>query len=213
MSDDQDSDSKTEEATEKKLHDAVERGVVPVSREVPIVAALTAMLIVMVFVLPTRAERFVETLVRFLDDPSGWRLERASDVMALGDVMLIAAVDFLLPTVVLLTVFGVTASIAQNPPRIVPDRIIPDLKRISLTAGVVRVFGPHGWTEFFKSALKITSVGVVVVAVLAGQRYILATAMFHDVADLPERIVKVCVSVVGAILAATVVVAAADLAW
>ena len=66
-------------------------------------------------------------MIHFLDDPAGWRLERASDVIALGEVMTIAAAQFLAPTVVLLMVFGVVASVAQNPPRIVPDRIIPDL--------------------------------------------------------------------------------------
>ncbi|MGD1035644.1 MAG: EscU/YscU/HrcU family type III secretion system export apparatus switch protein [Roseiarcus sp.] len=213
MSDDQDPDSKTEEATEKKLHDAVERGVVPVSREVSILASLAAILIVMVFVLPTRAERFVGALVYFLDDPAGWRLERASDVVALGEVILIAAADFLAPTVVLLMVFGVVASIAQNPPRIVPDRIMPDLSRISPGAGLSRVFGPRGWTEFFKSALKIVAVGVVVAIILGGQKYVLAMAMFLDVADLPQRILQLCVHVVAAVLAATLVVASADLAW
>ncbi len=213
MSDDQDSDSKTEEATEKKLHDAVERGVVPVSREIPILASLAAILIVMVFVLPTRAERFAGTLIHFLDDPAGWRLERASDVVALGEVMLIAAADFLAPTVLLLMVFGVAASIAQNPPRIVPDRIMPDLERISLGAGLSRVFGPRGWTEFLKSAAKVVAVAVVVASILGGQRYVLTTAMFLDVADLPQRILKVCVDVIAAVLVATLVVAAADLAW
>ncbi|MGD0639681.1 MAG: EscU/YscU/HrcU family type III secretion system export apparatus switch protein [Roseiarcus sp.] len=213
MSDDQDADSKTEEATEKKLHDAIEHGVVPVSREVTLLASLAAILVVMVFVLPPRTEQFVGTLVRFLDDPAGWRLERASDVVALGEIMAIAMAEFLAPTVILLMVFGVVASVAQNSPRIVPDRIIPDLKRISLGAGFARVFGPKGWTEFLKSTVKILIVGVVVGIILAAERYILTSAMFLDVADLPQRILKLCVDVIGAVLAATLVVAAADLVW
>ncbi|MGO4870863.1 MAG: EscU/YscU/HrcU family type III secretion system export apparatus switch protein [Roseiarcus sp.] len=213
MSDDRDADSKTEEATDKKLHDALERGVVPVSREVSILASLAAILIVMVFVLPPRTEQFVGTLVHFLDDPAGWRLERASDVIALGEVMTIAAAQFLAPTVILLMVFGVVASVAQNPPRIVPDRIIPDLSRISLHAGLSRVFGPKGWTEFLKSVVKIVIVVVVVAIVLEGERFVLTTAMFLDVGDLPQRILKICVDVVAAVLAATLVVASADLVW
>ena len=213
MSDDQDPDSKTEEATEKKLHDAVERGVVPFSREVSILASLAAILIVMVFVLPPRTEQFVGVLVHFLDDPAGWRLERSSDVAALGEIILIAAAEFLAPTVVLLMVFGVVSSIAQNPPRFVPDRIIPDLKRISLGAGLSRVFGLRGWTEFLKSAMKVVTVIVVVAGILGGQRYVLTTAMFLDVAELPQRVLKLCVDVVAAVMVATLVVASADLAW
>ena len=37
--------------------------------------------------------------------------------------------------------------------------------------------------------------------------------MFLDVADLPQRILKLCVDVVAAVLVATLVVASADLAW
>jgi flagellar biosynthetic protein FlhB len=75
------------------------------------------------------------------------------------------------------------------------------------------VFGLKGWTEFLKSVLKIGAVGVVVAMILARQRYFLAMAMFFDVAELPQRILNLCVSVMAAVLAATLVVAAADLAW
>lgn len=213
MSDDQDPESKTEEATDKKLQDAIERGVVPVSREVSILASLAAMLIILVFVLPPRAEQFVGTLIHFLDDPGGWRLERSNDVVALGGVVMIAAAQLVLPTVILLMVAGIVASIAQNPPRIVPDRIMPDLSRISPRAGLARMFGPKGWTEFLKSVAKIAAVMTVVAMVLGGQKYILTSAMFLDVADLPQRIIKVCVSVVAAVMVATLVVASGDIVW
>jgi flagellar biosynthetic protein FlhB len=213
MADDQDSDSKTEEATDKKLHDAIERGVVPVSREVPILASLAGILIAAVYVMPSRSERLVETLARFLDDPAGWRLERANDVAALATTMVFAAADFLLPVLVLLMVCGVVASVAQNPPRVVPERIIPDLSRISLMAGLSRVFGLRGWTEFAKSLAKLGAVGMVVAIVLGGQRYVLINAMYVDIADLPQRIAKLCVAVVAAVLIATLTLAAGDLAW
>jgi flagellar biosynthetic protein FlhB len=213
MADDQDPESKTEEATEKKLQDAIERGVVPMSREVSILASLAAMLIVIVFVIPPRAEEFVGTLIHFLDDPAGWRLERASDVMGLGEIMMIAAARFLLPTVILLMLAGVIASIAQNPPRIVPDRIMPDLSRISIREGFGRIFGPRGWTEFAKNVAKVGAVLAIVAGVLGGQKYILTSAMFFDVADLPQRILRISVDVVAAVMVATLVVAAADLTW
>lgn len=213
MADQEDPESKTEEATDKKLQDAVERGVVPTSREVSILASLTAMLIIIIFVIPPRAEAFVATLIHFLDDPAGWRLERSNDVMALAEILMIAAAQFLLPTVALLMIAGVVASIAQNPPRFVPDRIMPDLSRISIGKGIGRIFGARGWTEFAKSVVKIGAVMAIVGAVLAGHKYLLTSAMFLDVADLPQRILKVCVDVVAAVMVATLVVAAADITW
>ncbi|HEY1943952.1 MAG TPA: EscU/YscU/HrcU family type III secretion system export apparatus switch protein [Roseiarcus sp.] len=210
---DEDSDSKTEEATEKKLNDAIERGSVPMSREVAVVASLAAILIAVVYVIPPRAAEFVGTLIHFLDDPAGWRLEQGSDVLALAGILVIAAGQFLLPTVLLLMVAGVVASIAQNPPRFVLSRIMPDLSRISITAGFSRVFGLRGLTEFLKSIAKIGAVIAIVAGVLSGQKYLLTSAMFLDVSELPERISRLCVDVVGAVLVATLVVAAGDITW
>ena len=213
MAEERDAESKTEEASDKKLHDAVERGDVPVSREVPLLASLSAILVALVFIIPPRAEAFVGAMLHFLDDPAGWRLEQSSDVLALGEVVVIAAVEFIAPIVFLLMVFGVVASVAQNPPRIVPERIIPDLARLSPQAGFSRIFGLRGWTEFLKSLTKVLAVGVVVGFVLSGRRILLATAMFEDVSDLPQQAVKLCVDVVAAVLVATLVIASADLAW
>ncbi len=210
---DEDSDSKTEEATDKKLNDAIERGVVPMSREVAVVASLAAILIAVVYVIPPRAAEFVGTLVHFLDDPGGWRLEQGSDVLALAGILVIAAGQFLLPTVLLLMIAGVVASIAQNPPRIVLNRIMPDLSRISVVAGFSRVFGLRGLTEFLKSIAKIGAVIAIVGGVLSGQKYLLTSAMFLDVGDLPERISRLCADVVAAVLVATLVVAGADITW
>jgi flagellar biosynthetic protein FlhB len=213
MAEDRDTDSKTEDATEKKIHDAVERGDVPVSREVPILASLTAILIALVFIVPSHTEAFVGALMRFLDDASGWRLERSNDVLALAGIVGIAAVQFIIPVVLLLMIAGLIASAAQNPPRFVPDRIMPELSRLSPRAGFLRIFGLRGWTEFLKSLLKVFAVGILVTLILSGQRLLLATSMFDDVSDLPQRALKLCLDVIGAVLVATLVVAAADLAW
>jgi len=103
--------------------------------------------------------------------------------------------------------------VAQNAPRFVPDRIMPDLSRISPHAGFMRIFGLRGWTEFLKSLLKVFAVGILVTLILSGQRMLLATSMFDDVSDLPQRALKLCLDVIGAVLVATLVVASADLAW
>ena len=49
MAESADKDSKTEEATEKKIRDAVEKGQLPHSKEAPILASFVAILIFTVF--------------------------------------------------------------------------------------------------------------------------------------------------------------------
>jgi flagellar biosynthesis protein FlhB len=210
MSSDVDPEDKTEEPTEKRLHDAVERGEVAFSREAPLFASLSATLLVLIFVIPSHAEALLTALVGLIDDPAGWRIERGEDVLALARPLVDASMHFLMPTVILLTVAGLLGSVAQSPPRIVPDRILPDASRISLRKGLSRVFGARGWTEFVKSFIKLVAVAMMM---LIGQKVVLLTAMDIDPGLLPQRVLDLSVKTIAAVLVATVVVAAADLAW
>ena len=65
-------DNKTEEATEKKLRDAVDKGNIPVSREVATFASVAGVLIVAGFLLKEGAMRLAVLLQRLLDHPGGW---------------------------------------------------------------------------------------------------------------------------------------------
>jgi flagellar biosynthetic protein FlhB len=214
MSGDVDPEDQTEEPTEKRLHDAVERGEVAFSREAPLFASLSAILLVLIFVIPTHAEALLIALVGLIDDPAGWRIERGEDVLALARPLVDAGMRFLMPTVILLTVAGVLASVAQSPPRIVPERILPDASRISLRKGLRRVFGARGWTEFMKSLIKLTAViAVAMMIMLIAQKVVLLTAMDIDPGLLPQRVLDLSVKAIASVLVATLAVAAADLDW
>jgi flagellar biosynthetic protein FlhB len=167
----------------------------------------------MVLTIPARAEALLSALVGVIGDPAGSRIRRGEDVLALADPLVAAGVRFLLPTVILLTAAGVLASVAQSPPRIVPDRILPDASRISVRNGFRRVFGARGWTEFLKSLVKLAAVIAVAMMMLIGQKAVLLTAMETDPGMLPERVLDLAVKTIAAVLVATVAVAAADLAW
>jgi len=213
MSDANDSDSKTEEATEKKLADAIEGGHVPMSREAPVLASLAAIQIAMIFVLPTGAHNLAETLMHFIDDPGGWHIEEGGDALALINLMALAAAGFLAPIVGLLIVFGVSASMAQNAPRFVFDRILPDFSRISIAKGLTRIYGFRGLSEFFKTMVKFVAVVGLAVFILNAQRMTILNASFVDVSQLPGSILGVAAKLVAAILVATLAVASVDIVW
>lgn len=213
MADAPDKDSQTENATEKKLSDSIERGDVPMSREVALFASLASILVAMVFLLREEAQRLAASLVLLLDDPAGWRLDKVDDVMALYRLILGQILTFLTPILCLLIAGGVVASIAQNMPRFVAERIQPDLSRISLAAGFSRIFGLRGLTEFFKSVVKLFAVGAIVAMVINGQRVTLLNAMYVDIGDLPALILDGATRLVAAAVVATMVIAAADIVW
>ncbi len=54
MADDTDKESKTEEATEKKIRDSLDKGQVPFAKEVTVVGSFLAILVFMVFLAESR---------------------------------------------------------------------------------------------------------------------------------------------------------------
>ncbi len=213
MSDAQDRDDKTEEPTEKRLHDAIERGQIAFSREAPLFASLGATLIALVFIIPGRAKVLLAGLIGLIDDPAGWRVERGADVLMLAGRIAGAVADFLWPVLAILILASVVASVAQAAPRIVPDRILPDFSRISPRSGFKRLFGMRGAIEYLKTLVKLTAVIFVAGMMLIGQKAVLLTAMEDDPGVLPERILGLAAKTVAAVMVAALVIAAADLVW
>ena len=213
MSGDADPGDKTEEATEKRLHDSIERGQAAFSREAPLFASLLATLAVVALVLPGRAQALLEALIGVIDDPAGWRIARSEDVIALMGPIAGASAAFLAPMVAILMVASIVASAAQGTPRAIIQRIAPDLSRISLRSGFQRVFGMRGAVEFLKSLIKLVAIAAIAAAVLAGQKAVLLTAIELDPGTLPERILQLATKTIVAALIAALCVAGADLAW
>jgi flagellar biosynthetic protein FlhB len=210
---DESGDEKTEEPTEKRLADAIERGNTPVSREVGFLASLFAYLLIEIYALPSATPDLVAAIAHFIDDPSGWRLETGGDAIALTRAVAFILARFLGPALFLLMAFGVGGSVVQNAPRVVIDRIAPNLGRLSPIAGFARLFGPRGWTEFGKAAIKLAVVGVAVGFVVAAQRLALIDSMFVDAAGLPARLVSLAIAATAAISLAVLFLAGADVVW
>src|SRR5437763_11449075 len=141
MADDND-DDKTEEPTEKRIADSIERGNTPVSREIAFLTSLIAYLFIEVYVLPAATPELVGAISHFLEDPSGWRMETSGDARMLLNLVGAIVARFVGPAVLLLMAFGVGSSIIQNPPRIVAQRIAPKFSNLSPLGGLTRLFGP-----------------------------------------------------------------------
>ena len=59
------------------------------------------------------------------------------------------------PIVIIFIGFGIAVNFAQNAPRIILSRIMPDFSRLSLRSAMARMFGARGLTEFAKSLAKL----------------------------------------------------------
>jgi len=213
MAEASDQESKTEQPTEKKIRDALEQGKIPVSREASIFASMAALTVIQSFLIGQGVQQLVPTLKGFLDDPDGIRLSTAADAQNLLSVVGLQAMRFILPLVIVLIAFGLAASLLQNTPRLVLDRIQPNFSRISPAQGWSRIFGAQGLVEFAKAVFKLVSVSLVVGFVLRSSEASAFEAMYTDPVALPEKILTIAMRIVSAICIATIVLVAADLAW
>jgi len=208
-----DQESKTEQPTEKKIRDALEQGKIPVSREASIFASMAALMVIQSFLIGQGVQQLVPTLKGFLDDPDGIRLSTAADAQNLMTVVGLQAMRFMLPLVIVLIVFGLAASLLQNAPRLVLDRIQPNFSRISPAQGWSRIFGAQGLVEFAKAVFKLVSVSLVVGFMLRASEARAFEAMYTDPAALPEMILTIAMRIVSAICITTILLVALDLAW
>lgn len=211
MSDDP--ESKTETASEKKIHDAIEKGNVPFSREVPIFASILGLLVVLVFSAREQTRGLVAHLVLLIEQPRSFSLDTGEDATRLLHALALEMGLALLPALLVLLTGGLAASVFQNMPRLVGSRIQPKWSRISPAAGWKRIFGLQGHIEFAKSVFKFAMIGAMSALVLRSDHRRIVAAMYVDPLRLPDLLLTMSVRLVAAVSAATIMLVAGDLLW
>lgn len=213
MSEDTDKESKTEEATEKKVADAIEKGNTPHSREIGIFASMLAILTLFILFIPGQVAELTGMMARFIDDPGDFRLSNGSEASRLLWAVSLGGGRFIFPAVVLLGLAGIAASLFQNAPSLVLERIRPQASRISIKKGWGRIFGKQGNVEFLKQMAKLLAVGVTCAVVLNADQFAVIGAMYSDPALIPSLIMSIAVRLAATICVTTILLVAGDLVW
>jgi len=211
MAEGADKESQTEEPTEKRIRDTVEKGNLPVSREAPILASLLAAMAVAAFQARDHVARLAEDLRVLFENPTQWPLGSGTDALGFLHLVTLQSARFVLPATGFFVVAGILASLLQNPPQINMQRIQPKWSNVSPTQGWSRMFGRRGWTEFGKALFKASAVTVIVGWILSSDLAVLLETMFSDPLLLPETILAMSMRLLSAVAIATIVLVAADL--
>lgn len=213
MSEDADKESKTEEATEKKVSDAIEKGNIPLSREMTVFVSLIGILATLAFLVSERLPPLIADLARLIDDAGGYSLADSSSATVLGVDVARAVASFLIPVVVVLAVLGIVGSVAQHAPKMVLERIRPQWNRVSPVSGMKRIFGVQGFAEFLRSLTKFAAVGIACIVLLQSELRRMINALYTDPTLLPAEILAMSTRLVATVCAATIVLVAVDLVW
>jgi flagellar biosynthetic protein FlhB len=213
MADSTDKESKTEEATEKKIRDTVEKGKLPHSRETAIFTSFVAILAYTVFYARDAVVDLGLFLSVFLEKPEAWPMNTEADVIALYKSVMVEIGRAVVSLLVLLVVAGIGSSVFQNMPQFVGERIRPQLSRISLSQGWKRLFGVQGFVEFLKSLAKVGFAILVLVLALSDDPQKLLEGMITSPIEFGLVIRGITVDILVVIVFVMGAIAAADIIW
>jgi flagellar biosynthetic protein FlhB len=213
MAESADKDSKTEEATEKKIRDTIEKGQMPHSKEAPILASFVAILIFTVFFAKDSVVELSTFLSTFLEKPEAWSIATELDVVNLLRIVFIEVGKAVAAMLLLLAVAGVAASVFQHAPSFVVERIVPKLSRISLREGWKRLFGVQGFAEFLKSLGKLVFALAFLTFAVSEAQHRLLLGMITQPGAFGMVIREIAIDILLALTFAMLIIGAADIVW
>lgn len=213
MSDDQDRESKTEEASEKKIKDTIEKGNVPVSREVPVLLSFLSTVIVCGLMLRASTTNITEMLGALFAASGTRELDSQFDLNELLEPIAQQSLFQVLPILLVLMAGGIVSSLIQNPFQITFERIVPKASRVSISQGWNRIFGVRGAMDFVKSLFKFGSIALILAVIVKSEMPNVIGVMIMPPQVMPETILELTIKLVSSVTIAALVLAAADTVW
>jgi flagellar biosynthesis protein FlhB len=180
----QDQDSRTEEATDKRLTDARGDGNVPISREATNFSYLLAALLVIAVLGQTFIVHFSELLTGLLSNAGSIRLESGGDLTLLFDVVGKSAALITAPIILAFSAAGVLAAVLQTPPVPILKRVMPDFSRLSPAKGLKRLFSMSGMVEFLKLSLRLIIIAAASTSILMYLWHDFTNSIWNDPAAI-----------------------------
>jgi flagellar biosynthesis protein FlhB len=208
MADEDDSSDKTEDPTQKRLDDALERGDVAKSQEVNTWFMMAgATLVLSSFSgsiggirIPLR-NLIANSWMVHVDGPSLMALAQRLEYMLIGAL----GVPFLM-----LAIAAIAGNMLQH--RLVwsGESLKPSFSKISPASGLKRIFGKQAAANFGKGIFKLVALGSVMSMILWPERHRLESMLQFDPAAIIAMISSLALRLLGAVVAMLAAVAIAD---
>ncbi len=162
MAEGADPESKTEDATPRKLEEARKKGDVAKSPDVASALSLAGAAAVILMAGGWFATSMAEQLLPFIAAPHTMMggLEAGAGV-EIGGIALWAITPFMGAVMLATILGGVGGNLAQSGILFTGEKLKPDWSKVNPLSGFKRIFGPDGLVQFVKTFLKLLAVCVV----------------------------------------------------
>lgn len=207
-----DAASKTEEATPHKLQQARLKGDVAKSPDLAPLAALAFSAAVIAILGGWLSKNMAAALLPFIAHPEQIPLQGLG-VMAVARHAIMACAPVLAAVLVTAALGGAMGNLVQHGLLFTPEKLKPDVKKLSPLAGFKRIFGPDGLFNFGKSIAKILAVAAVAWWVLAPHMHEFRGLSALDPAAMLPFSAQILRQLVFAVVALMLVITGADWLW
>ena len=214
MAEGSDPESKTEEATPRKLEEARKKGDVAKSPDVAAAMSLAGATAVLLIGGGYFSRQMAEDMLPFLAEPHAMMggLEAGAGV-EIGMRAVWAVTPFLAALMLAVIVGGVGGNLAQSGFLFTAEKLKPKWSTLSPLSGFKRIFGPDGLVQFLKTFVKLIATGCVCWAVLKSH-----TRELENLAAMsPAAILPLSRDLAVALMASAIVLfgftAGADFLW
>jgi flagellar biosynthesis protein FlhB len=212
MSDAGDQEDKTEDPTQRKLEQALEKGDVPKSTEVATFFMLAAATLSFMIFAGSHTRDLALSLKSFLGNIHQFSVDGQA-LRAIAKHSLTISMAAIGVPMLFLVIAGIAGNMSQHNLVWSVESLGFKFSRVSPMAGFKRVFGKEALVNFAKGLLKMIIVGAAVVIALWPQRLKLEAMVQFDVASLAPEMLTLILKLFGATLAIYIFIAAGDFAY
>jgi flagellar biosynthetic protein FlhB len=210
MADDQpDKEDKTEEPTQRRLDQALERGDVAKSIEIYTLFVLASGTLVVMLAGPWLSGVLVRGLAPFLANAHAIPVDAAGAMRITAEIGLVLAVVCGAPFLALF-LSGIASGLVQHRPVWSTEQLEPKLDRINPIAGFKRIYGKEAIALFLKGLFKIAIVGAAILWTLWSERAALEAFARREVQTLLPETLWLILKLLGSALGIFVFLALAD---
>jgi flagellar biosynthetic protein FlhB len=209
---DEDDASKTEDPTEKKIQDARRKGQVASSQEIKNWAILLGGTAGLIILAPYIANNVRIISRTFIENPHAI----AMDFYHLREVFKTVTVDIglvLAPLFLILVILAIASNVGQIGLLWSTEKIKPEYKKISILAGVKRLFSSRTLVEFLKGIAKLVIVSVVAFGLALPLLFDIKMISQIDIIYTLDRIHTIAIYLTSGTVAVMTVVAILDLVY
>lgn len=209
MSDEQDEAQKTEDPTQKKLSDAMEKGDFAKSQEVKNWFVLFGACIVGLVALQGLASNLRGSMANILEfshlipmDSEGLSTFIGNLVAEIGGYMIFP--------VTILVIAALAGAMIQHRPMITFEKIQPKLNKISVLSGLKNKLSMQNFVEFLKSVFKLILVSVVVFIIVWPDKEMLENMMTLEASAMNDIVYTMVIRVLIGVVAVMAIISGLD---